>query len=125
MQGGEVAAAVVGGTGLCVLGYAAAFAPDADAFWLASGVGLPCLLFAGALQWLSRRNRRLDPVATAAQLKVQVKDRPIPFSVCVRCRVVIELPFAIACPRCGVAHDCVAVSEESERSIAMAAIGSD
>ena len=65
------------------------------------------------------------PQMTAAGLKAVVADRAIPFSVCTKCRVVIDLPRAFSCPECGLTDTCVRVAEESERSFAMAAIGSD
>lgn len=65
------------------------------------------------------------PAVSAAILKELVADRAIPFSVCTACRIVIELPHAFSCPECGLTDCCVAVHEESERSIAVAAIGVD
>ena len=69
--------------------------------------------------------RRAKPVTSAASLKQLVVDRAIPFSVCTDCRIVIELPHAFSCPECSTTDRCVVVHRESERSMAIAAIGTD
>lgn len=73
---------------------------------------------------LSRR-RMIAPSVSAEQLKRLAEERPIPFGVCTDCRIIIELPHVLACPQCGSTDRCVAVGEESERSIAIASIGVD
>ncbi len=116
---------LTGIVGAAVLGFGVYNIDEpAGASLLAVGGGSMALSF-GLLalgRWLRGSGK---PSVTAAQLKARVEERAIPFSVCTDCRVVIELPYGFACPQCGEAEFTIAVREESERSIALAAIGVD
>ena len=72
-----------------------------------------------------RRRRRINrETMSAAQLRPLIAERPLPFGVCTECRIVIDLPHAIACPQCGRAHYCINVDTEEQRALALAGIGS-
>jgi hypothetical protein len=51
----------------------------------------------------------------------QIRDEPIPFSVCSQCRVVITGASAFRCPACNSLEHCITVHQEEDRSIAIAA----
>ena len=110
--------------GVAYIGWA--MVADAASIWHVYG-GLGVVLAVTALFGIRSFGARGHdgPKMTASALRQLVADREIPFSVCTRCRVLIELPYAFSCPECGLTDTCVAVSEESERSIALAAIGAD
>jgi hypothetical protein len=65
------------------------------------------------------------PTIRAADLRLLVAERSLPFSVCTSCRVVIDLPHAFSCPQCDSMETCIRGDAESERAIALAAIGTD
>ena len=72
-----------------------------------------------------RRRRRIERDSMSAdELRPLIAERALPFGVCTECRIVIELPHAIACPRCGRSHYCINVDSEEQRSLALAGIGS-
>lgn len=69
-----------------------------------------------------RGRRRRFPQSVAA-LKPIIETRPLPFTVCTECKIVIDLPHAFSCPECSSLHACVRVQEDAERSMAIAALG--
>lgn len=72
-----------------------------------------------------RRRRRIQrDSASAANLRPLIAERELPFGVCTECRIVIDLPHAIACPQCGRSHFCINVDSEEQRSLALSGIGS-
>lgn len=93
--------------------------------WLPWLGGLALLLAVViAVRAILARIRRQTLSPSVDDLRQRIADRSIPFAVCSECLILIELPHAISCPQCSRLDCCVQVLEESERSFALAAVGS-
>ncbi|PRQ03799.1 hypothetical protein [Enhygromyxa salina] len=93
--------------------------------------GIPVLVLAivtsvaaAIMFFVSLSRSRQVPARGSADISAEVASRPLPFSVCGHCRILIDLPHAFACPRCDSATTTVRVDAEAERGIALAALGS-
>lgn len=56
------------------------------------------------------------------ELRRLIDDRPLPFSICLRCHAIVDGP-ALGCTACGSIVDCVQVTTQAERSMGRAALG--
>ena len=74
--------------------------------------------FVGAIH-----ERRRAPVAAKVDLRPLIAERELPFTVCAKCRIIIDLPYAFACPQCDRMDCCVRVESDEERGFASAAVG--
>ncbi len=83
------------------------------------------ILFAGILVAMigMLRENRAPPAPSRADLRPEIESRALPFTVCTRCRILIDLPHAFSCPQCDSMHDCVRVESDAERGFAISAIG--
>ena len=94
--------------------------------WAYPALGLAVILLAVAaglaVVGVLKRRRRL-PAASTADLRPLIMERPVPFTVCTSCRIIIDLPLAFSCPQCDQTDRCVRVEEDDERSFAISALG--
>jgi len=105
--------------------YAPGVEPMPTFVWVSLSV-FAMVLLVGSLFFRARLQRRRSSDRPLAEpLKVEIMARPLPFSVCSECRLIIDLPSPISCPQCAGLDCCVWVDAESERSIATAAVGTD
>lgn len=82
-------------------------------------VGLGMALF--AVEAVIERGRA--PRRSMVDLRPLIADRPLPFTVCSECRIIIDLPYAFSCPQCDRMDCCVRVESDEERGFASAAVG--
>jgi hypothetical protein len=68
------------------------------------------------------RRKPKPGTATRETLRPLIESRALPFSVCSACRIVIDSPNAFNCPQCDSLEHCIRVEEDSERSMALAAL---
>lgn len=68
-------------------------------------------------------NASVASTMSKADLERAVESRPLPFFVCVRCRLAMEpAECGGLCPKCGSDTDCLPVDAEDDRSIVRASI---
>lgn len=80
------------------------------------------LAFRHGQQQAALRTRRLANAMPLEALRREVEQRPLGFSVCNGCSIVIpDNTFGI-CPECGSPSKCIAVANEQDRKLALAAI---
>lgn len=87
-----------------------------------AGVGLLVASFA-CFGVAAVTERKRAPAAANVDLRPLIAQRPLPFTVCSRCRIVIDLPYAFACPQCDGMDCCLRVESDEERGFASAAVG--
>jgi hypothetical protein len=88
-------------------------------------VGMAILVAAMLLVvgWFVRRRGSGVSPQRIRDIRQRIADRPLPFSVCADCRIIIDMPVAVACPQCGQMTGCIQVQTEDDRSMAAAAVG--
>ena len=69
------------------------------------------------------RENKAPPAPSKADLRPDIESRELPFTVCAKCRIIIDLPHAFSCPQCDSMHDCVRVESDPERGFAISALG--
>lgn len=121
-RGGGVVAILVG---LLLIGGAVVGARAAP--WLPWGLGSVgfVMVLLGVIGFRQGQRSRVVRHMPLTALRSTVQTQELGFSVCVRCRVVMPGNLLGTCSECGWPTDCVTVSTEAERKLALAAIPSD
>ncbi|MBK6922622.1 MAG: hypothetical protein IPH07_34855 [Deltaproteobacteria bacterium] len=119
-RAGGIVVILLGVAGVVGAGY---MAQEEWAAWLFIGTaafGL-AFVFAGVSAIRSAAPRVVE-VMPKDELKQLIDARPVPFSICVRCRAIMD-GAALGCSACGSVVDCVQIATEAERTMGRAALG--